>query len=1034
MARPVAPDASSTSTSTVGLPRESRTSRPAMCSMLVMVARTLWLVCCSCCWCGHVTAGGDDRESTRCVEALALSVRAISEQVVGSGAVMHDRFAARRARLRRHLRRRAAAHRRPHSSRRRPPPGHRGRARRRRRRCRAAPHLGHRPAARRTAAAHRRPAGRPGHPPRAGRCRRGSVYRRRVLRRRVAWCPNRRAWTTSTGARGPSSCACSRHHAGAAGRLPHHWIDLAGEWVFGDQRPEAAVRLRVLGVELTVPAKEAAGDPARMRHRRAPGATSSPATSARASAPPRSASAPRRTWRSAAGGPRCDDDGLARPIRAARRGGPGVQRRLRLRLPRLRGDLRRARDGAVRTAWRSRAGHRPTPSPAGCATATSRRCSLPAARHRPRRACSTPTCPAWRRVSARSLGARRRCARRLAARRADGDGDVRGRRLGRCSAPLLLRGEELADELLERAGTARADARRRRPDEAVGHGLARARRHRDRAQRAPPPGHPPDRARAGRLARRRTPHRRPDQRCRRCCGTSSASSASASTTRYRQQLEAVAARSSPPATATTPPSRPAAGCSPTGSCGSTRRPWLRAAGLTESADRLATLGVDRRRHRTSCAPSTCSATPSSPPAVGSRSPTAIAGDGADVVDQIAWDAWEDVAERTGWVAATDAVAPRHPGRPRLRRRPAGRRVQPRPAHQRPSSRRRPAGWATRSGRRRCTRSLPRPGAARGTPGRGASSTTNPRSRSARRCADRSRTWSPTPTTSPSRCCSTRSTPTPATPSPADPRRRRRERLLDQGPSPPAAGVEGGEAWRRALDETRAVLGRDPVRRRHRGRPHRAPPVARPGPAAGRPGRGRLGRPRGLRRRRAGGRGTGRRRSAWPATRLRGARPRPQPARRSSRWSTPLADALASTTALGARGRSAAEPLGGPRLDRPHGAVGRGPQRGFGVDAVGPGVGDEPEQQRRRARRRGRPASGRGRADALGLGQDLVGVEQDGQRRRDAVHDRRPTLLRPLDLPPSSDDLIGAVERRRRRRRGGGGGGACRGCPGPRRRG
>ncbi len=37
MARPVAPEARKTSTSTVGLPRESRTSRPATCSMEDMV-------------------------------------------------------------------------------------------------------------------------------------------------------------------------------------------------------------------------------------------------------------------------------------------------------------------------------------------------------------------------------------------------------------------------------------------------------------------------------------------------------------------------------------------------------------------------------------------------------------------------------------------------------------------------------------------------------------------------------------------------------------------------------------------------------------------------------------------------------------------------------------------------------------------------------------------------------------------------------------------------------------------------------------
>src|SRR5690606_28843301 len=46
---------------------------------------------------------------------------------------------------------------------------------------------------------------------------------------------------------------------GSAGVLPAGWIDLAGEWVFGDQDPETMVRLRVLGVEATVMAKEAAG-------------------------------------------------------------------------------------------------------------------------------------------------------------------------------------------------------------------------------------------------------------------------------------------------------------------------------------------------------------------------------------------------------------------------------------------------------------------------------------------------------------------------------------------------------------------------------------------------------------------------------------------------------------------------------------------------------------------------------------------------------------------------------------------------------
>ncbi|MCO8129206.1 hypothetical protein NHL50_18515 [Acidimicrobiia bacterium EGI L10123] len=46
---------------------------------------------------------------------------------------------------------------------------------------------------------------------------------------------------------------------GRAGHLPAGWIDLAAEWVFGDQDPETVVRLRVLGVEASVMVKEAAG-------------------------------------------------------------------------------------------------------------------------------------------------------------------------------------------------------------------------------------------------------------------------------------------------------------------------------------------------------------------------------------------------------------------------------------------------------------------------------------------------------------------------------------------------------------------------------------------------------------------------------------------------------------------------------------------------------------------------------------------------------------------------------------------------------
>ncbi len=96
---------------------------------------------------------------------------------------------------------------------------------------------------------------------------------------------------------------------GAAGRLPHHWIDLAGEWVFGDQAADADVRLRVLGVELTVPAKEAAG----ILHACATARTWCDVVTGEVTSRIRTASisfgvAPHVAM--AAGGPRCDDRGL----------------------------------------------------------------------------------------------------------------------------------------------------------------------------------------------------------------------------------------------------------------------------------------------------------------------------------------------------------------------------------------------------------------------------------------------------------------------------------------------------------------------------------------------------------------------------------------------------------------------------------------------------------------------------------------------------------------------------------------------------
>jgi len=97
--------------------------------------------------------------------------------------------------------------------------------------------------------------------------------------------------------------------AGSAGRLPATWIDLAAEWVFGDQDPDAVVRLRVLGVEAEVGAREAAG----ILHGCARARAWCDVVTGDVRARLRTASisfgvAPHVAV--AAGGPRCDDDGL----------------------------------------------------------------------------------------------------------------------------------------------------------------------------------------------------------------------------------------------------------------------------------------------------------------------------------------------------------------------------------------------------------------------------------------------------------------------------------------------------------------------------------------------------------------------------------------------------------------------------------------------------------------------------------------------------------------------------------------------------
>lgn len=97
--------------------------------------------------------------------------------------------------------------------------------------------------------------------------------------------------------------------ARAAGRLPHAWIDLAAEWVFGGHEPDSLVRLRVLGVEATAAVKDAAG----ILHGCAAVRTWCDAVTGDLTDRVRTASisfglAPHVAL--AGGGPRCDDSGL----------------------------------------------------------------------------------------------------------------------------------------------------------------------------------------------------------------------------------------------------------------------------------------------------------------------------------------------------------------------------------------------------------------------------------------------------------------------------------------------------------------------------------------------------------------------------------------------------------------------------------------------------------------------------------------------------------------------------------------------------
>ena len=441
--------------------------------------------------------------------------------------------------------------------------------------------------------------------------------------------------------------------AGAAGRLDPAWIDVAADWVFGDQRPESTVRLRVLGVERSVRAAEAAG----VLHGCAASHVWCDIVTGDVDSRVRTASisfgaAPHVAI--AGGGPRCDDDGLLARFELLRE----VVRELHadcayacLDFESTFADLG---IGLSNTEWALEGGAAPN-------TVAGRLCDRfvpevfgyqllgPGHVERLRQAAPDRELgePLGDDKIELSIGAPVDWLPNSEVRP-----DVRGDGWELLD-PLLLAGGDLADEL---SRAARDGALTQREidhrEAAAGHGLPELdsividpQRHPRRGTRltvlelaawlagephsdAPTSVSPVLRVFAGQLGVGLEEPR-------------------------RQQLRDLAARLV--GTAGDPVRDQARALRLTDwLVRGHAPPWLRQAGLTESADRLDSLAsitdntdlvraVDLLGNAIVTAGRRLEIT------------TAIAGDHADVVGQISWDAWEDAAERSGWIAATEAV-------------------------------------------------------------------------------------------------------------------------------------------------------------------------------------------------------------------------------------------------------------------------------------------------------------------------------------------------------------------------------------------
>ena len=438
--------------------------------------------------------------------------------------------------------------------------------------------------------------------------------------------------------------------AGAAGRLDPDWIDVAAEWVFGDQLPQAPVRIRVLGVERTVPAAEAAG----VLHGCAAAHAWCDVVAGNTAARIRTASisfgaAPHVAI--AGGGPKCDDDGLLARYQLLRDVAEDLAPECAWACIDFEDTFADLGIGLSNVDWALEGGASPNTVAGRLADRF-----VPDA------------------FPFQVLGPGH--VERLRSRQPDGTwgdplpGDRRGLELGepvdwlptsevrldvradgwRLLGALLLRADALSAELAD-TGTTGTDAAP--PVAVAAHGVPEldaitldAERHARRGTRLT----------VMELAAWLAGEAHTDE-------PRSVSPVLASFTRHlgrgldesrRQRLKHVVVRLVGTADDAPGHDRARAWSLTDWLVREHAPPWLRRAGLTESADRLDGLGpvtanadliraVDLLGNAIVTASRRLEIT------------TAIAGDAAEVVDRIAWDVWEEAAERTGWIAASEAV-------------------------------------------------------------------------------------------------------------------------------------------------------------------------------------------------------------------------------------------------------------------------------------------------------------------------------------------------------------------------------------------